>query len=99
MINRRSFIKSTAAAAAGVVGCPYIVPASVFGATAPSNRIVMGFIGVGGRGTGNLKNLIGYGDCQGVAVCDVVDSHKERARNEVNKKYGNKLVSTQNQVL
>ena len=89
-INRRSFMKRATAVAAGVVGSPYIVPSSVFGAAAPSNRIAMGFIGVGGQGTGNMKNLIRYDDCQGVAVCDVVDSHKERARNEVNKKYGNK---------
>jgi len=50
-IGRRQFLKNTASAAA-VMGFPYIVPSSALGldgAVAPSNRIVMGFIGVGGR--------------------------------------------------
>ena len=44
--SRRDFIK--ASVAGGVVaGFPTIVPEAVFGATAPSNRINIGAIGVG----------------------------------------------------
>lgn len=43
--SRRSFLKTAAAAA--VAGFPTIVPASVFGEDAPSNRINIGAIGVG----------------------------------------------------
>ena len=55
--TRRSFIKRTAALGAGAAVFPMIVPASALGlggATAPSNRLVMGCIGVGSQGTGNM---------------------------------------------
>ena len=42
-ITRRGVIKTGAVA----IGFPAIVPSSVFGATAPSNRINIGAIGVG----------------------------------------------------
>ena len=45
-VSRRSFLK-IAAAASAVAGFPAIVPASVFGQMAPSNRINIGAIGVG----------------------------------------------------
>jgi hypothetical protein len=46
MQTRRDFLKLSAAAAA-TIGFPTIVPASVFGQAAPSNRINVGAIGVG----------------------------------------------------
>lgn len=68
-ISRRSFMKHSAAAAA--LAAPYFVPASVFGASAPSNRITVAFIGVGNQGTFNLPKFMVHPDCQVVAVCDV----------------------------
>ena len=65
--NRRSFVKRTAAA----VAAPMIVPASVFGQQAPSNRITMGFIGVGNNGYNWAKQFLEDDRCQIVAVCDV----------------------------
>ena len=53
-LSRRSFIKGAATAATGVIVFPYIVPSSVFGKSSgvlPSNRITLGFIGVGDHGT------------------------------------------------
>ena len=47
-MSRRTMIQSSALAAAA----PMIVPSSVFGANAPSNRITVAAIGVGGQGTG-----------------------------------------------
>jgi hypothetical protein len=44
--TRRTFLKGTVAGALAT-GFPAIVPRSVFGATAPSNRINIGAIGVG----------------------------------------------------
>ena len=44
--NRRTFVK-TALGAAAAAGFPTIVPSSVFGQRAPSNRIQIGAIGVG----------------------------------------------------
>ena len=77
-LNRRQFLK-TAGAAMGAISFPYIVPSSALGkagSIAPSNRIVMGCIGVGGQGTGNMSAFMRNPDVQVVAVCDV-----ERGRN------------------
>ena len=54
-INRRSFLRRTAA-----VALPCIVPSAALGlagTVAPSNRIAMGFIGCGGRGSGGLQTF------------------------------------------
>jgi len=88
--TRRSFIKG--AAAAGLAAAfPAIVPASALGRAgrpAPSDRIVMGCIGVGSQGTGNMHNFLGKAEVQVVAVCDVDRDHSDRARKIVNDKYG-----------
>ena len=47
MNRRRDFIKKSAAFVAGSFLAPTIVPASVFGKTAPSDRITVGCIGLG----------------------------------------------------
>jgi len=83
-------LKTTAATA---VSLPYIVPSSVLdagGKTAPSNRIVIGCIGVGGKGTGDMVGLLNKPQTQIVAVCDVGTRQRNNARDIVNKKYGNK---------
>jgi len=72
-VTRRSVLKG-AAATFGALGFPYIVPSSVLGGEGrvpPSERIVMGFIGVGGMGTGNLRAFMGKPEVQAVAICDV----------------------------
>jgi predicted dehydrogenase len=68
--TRRTFLKLTASAV-GASAIPSIVPASVFGANAPSNRINVGFIGLGNQSTLDLPAFLGHGDVQVVAVCDV----------------------------
>jgi predicted dehydrogenase len=68
-VSRRGFLKTTAAMA--TLAAPYYVPASVFGASSPSNRITVGCIGVGNQGFPNLLRFLKLADCQVVAVCDV----------------------------
>lgn len=80
MMTRREFLKSTAVAAAGAFAVPTIVPSSVFGAEAPSNRIAIGSIGLGGMGTGNMKGFKGKSGSEVVAVCDVDAGNREKAR-------------------
>ncbi|MHC4433261.1 MAG: Gfo/Idh/MocA family oxidoreductase [Planctomycetota bacterium] len=75
-LNRRQFLKGAAGAA---VVLPVIVPSSVFGASAPSNRITIGCIGVGGKGSGNMRSFHGNRGAQVVAVCDVDTAHRQRA--------------------
>jgi len=68
-ISRRGLIKAGAVAAAGF---PSIVPSSVFGATAPSNRIAIGAIGVGRISrVHDMPSTWQYDDAQIVAVCDL----------------------------
>ena len=84
--TRRKFL--TAAAAT-----PLIVPAATLGrggATAPSERLVLAAIGVGGRGSSDLSVALHEADVQFVAVCDVNRERRERALAMVNECYGNK---------
>lgn len=87
-MKRRDFLK----AGVGAVGFPYLIPSSAMGkdgTVAPSNRIVMGAIGVGSMGTGDLKGFLGKKEVQFVAVCDVDKSHSTRAKKLVDDKNGN----------
>lgn len=86
-VSRRSFLKASALAA-GTVAFPTIVPASVFGPSAPSKRINMATIGTGGRGVGDMNGFMGYPDVRMVAVCDVDRNRLERAQKTVNTRYG-----------
>jgi predicted dehydrogenase len=91
-VTRRQFVKRGTAAAAGAVALPYFIPASALGrggAVAPSERIVLGAIGIGGRGTHDLGWMIGEADVQFAAVCDVRKGQRESAKNTVDGKYGN----------
>jgi predicted dehydrogenase len=91
-MNRRQFLKRLSTAAAGTVCFPSIVPATALGrtqATAPSDRIVMAGIGFGMMGIPNMRSFLGKNEVQWVAVCDVDENNLMRARDIVNKKYGN----------
>ncbi|MDP6047415.1 MAG: twin-arginine translocation signal domain-containing protein, partial [Phycisphaerae bacterium] len=85
-IRRREFLKGVSVAAAGIAGLPTIIPSSAFGAggaAPPSERIVMGCIGVGGQGTGNMRAFLGRKDVQVISVCDVDANHRRRAAKHV----------------
>lgn len=84
--TRRNFLKLVGAAAVA----PAFVPARLLGANAPSNKITLGFIGMGGQGThNNLKTFLGLEDAHVLAVCDAYMSRAEAARQMVNEAYGN----------
>ena len=91
-LNRRQFLKR-AAAASGAVAVPFIIPASALGrggAVAPSERIILGGIGIGRRGSHDLRWVIGEADVQFVATCDVWKERREAVKKTVDGKYGNK---------
>lgn len=72
--SRRDFLKAAAVTAAA----PAIVPSSVFGRPAPSDTMLIGCIGVGRQGQGDMQSLIYRGleiGARVVAVCDV-DAHR-----------------------
>jgi predicted dehydrogenase len=87
-MTRRDFLHRTAGVGT-VVAFPTVVPRSVFGAGAPSNRIVMGAIGVGSQGTGDMRGFLSKSEVQMVAVCDVEKAHRDRAKQLVDERYGN----------
>ena len=86
-VSRRTAIQTAAVVA------PTIISSSALSApnrTAPSDRIVMATIGTGGRGTSDMRAFLGFEQVQMVATCDPVTSHRMRAKNFVDEKYGNK---------
>lgn len=90
--TRREFLKRSAGAAAGMAAFPYIIPASALGLgghTAPSERITIGCIGLGGMGSGNMGGFLDQPGAQVAAVCDVDGKHRRSACQKVNDKYGN----------
>ena len=89
-LTRRQFLTATAKVGAVLV-TPGIVPVSALGgngAVAPSERIVLGGIGIGGRGSGDLSVALSQRDVQVVAVCDVRKGNRERAKAMVDQRYG-----------
>jgi len=91
-ISRRRLLREGAGVAAAAVGLPYIVPSLVGPArgAAPSERLTMGAIGLGGQGVHNLKNFLTCDDVQILMICDVDTNHRLRAKELVDSKYGNK---------
>jgi len=86
--NRRDFLKQSATVAAGTLILPQLIPSTALGMggkLAPSDRIVMGCIGVGGQGTNNLRSFLWSKEVQFVAVCDVDTNHTDSAKAIIDK--------------
>jgi len=91
--TRRSFLKQAAAAA---VAAPCVIPGAALGADtrpAPSNRIVMGFVGVGGQGAGDMGGFMSFPEVQVAAVCDVDARSRARAKQAVEQRYAQEKAS------
>jgi hypothetical protein len=89
-MNRRQFLKGAAGAIS--VAAPLLIPASALaraGRLPPSERIVMGSIGVGTMGFGDMSACMSVPETQIVAVCDVKRAMRERAKQAVDARYGN----------
>lgn len=89
-VKRRDFLKSASAVA---VGLPTIITSNALGANGrppASERIVMGGLGMGGRGSGVLGEFLNFPEIQVVAVNDIKKDALLSCQNKVNSKYGNK---------
>lgn len=89
-IARRRFLKTAAGAA---MGAPWIVPSSALGGhgmVAPSERIVLGAIGIGPRGRYVLGCMLNEPDVRFVAICDVQAGRRRAVKDMADAKYGNK---------
>ena len=81
-VTRRRFLRTAAAA---TFAAPMVVAPAALGAdghTAPSERINMGALGMGGRGRGVFQGLVSRPDVQPVAVSDVDKSRLEWGRSQ-----------------
>ena len=90
-ISRRDFLSNSAKTTLGTsiaLSFPSIVPASVFGKNAPSNRINIGAIGTGRISRGHdLPGVWRHDFAQVVAVCDVDTNRAEEGKILVNGYY------------
>jgi predicted dehydrogenase len=94
--GRRRFLK-TALAAGATVMAPTVIPASALGrdgAVAPSERIVLGGIGIGRRGTYDLGCFLEQPDVQFAAVCDVKAERRTAIKKMADQHHGNEQCST-----
>ncbi len=94
--TRRAFLKTSAATGIGL-SLPYYVPSRALGAdgtVAPSERTVMGCIGVGSMGGGHLRAFLGHDDVRVVAACDLREAFRQRAKQRIDEKYGNQDART-----
>ena len=90
-LNRRSFIKKTSATAFAAAAIPTIVPASVFGKNAPSNRIQIGQIGCGRIARAHdMPGTMQHQMAQMIAVCDVDQNRTKDGKKLVDQYYQEK---------
>ena len=82
-MTRRQFLTTSAAVACG----PMILSSPARGFAAASERIRLGFIGIGIQSRGHLKRFVGTNDTQVVAVCDVVTERRENSKQIVEEGY------------
>jgi predicted dehydrogenase len=89
-LSRRRFLKTAAGA---VAAAPYFVPASALGkggAVPPSDRIVVGGIGIQHRGMHDLRWIMRSPEVQFVAICDLQKKQRLAVKDVVDTHYGTK---------
>ena len=92
-LNRRGFLKTAGA----MLVAPYVIPSAVLGKegdVVPSERIALGGIGIGGRGSYDLGCFLQEPDVRFLAVCDVKGARREAVKKMADAKYGNQDCAT-----
>lgn len=87
-LTRRAFLTRTSLALAA----PTILPASVLGRdghVAPSEKIILGGIGLGSRGSTVLRSMLSENDVRFVAICDPNRARREAIKQSIDSRYGN----------
>lgn len=91
-ISRRSFIKRIFVSSVGVIAIPQIIPSTVLGrggVVSPNEKIVMGGLGIGGRGASVLQIFLHEPDVQFIAVADAKAERRSAVKKMVDTHYGN----------
>ena len=89
--SRRRFLQTAAASAAAAFAAPTFIPASALGkdgAVPPSERVVVGGIGIGNRGTYDLGCFLEQKDVQFAAVCDVKETRRIAVKKRADTHHG-----------
>jgi predicted dehydrogenase len=93
-MKRRHFLKNTVATTAGAMIIPTIVPSSVFGANAPSNKINVGQIGCGRIAIGHdMPGTMQHDVARMVAVSDLDSNRMAKGKKFVEDFYSKKTGS------
>jgi len=90
--TRRAFLRTAAKAGAALLA-PAVIRSSALGkdgAVKPSERIIVGGIGLRGRGMGDLRWMLPNPDVQFVAICDAQKRSRDAVKQVVDQRYGNK---------
>lgn len=88
--ERRRFLK-TALGAGAALALPTVIPGAVLGkdgAVPPSEQIVMGGLGIGGRGSYVIGCFMDQPDVRYIACADPRADRRERTKNQIEGKYG-----------
>ena len=95
-VTRRRFLK-TAAATSTVFAVPNVIPASALGlngTVAPSERILLGGIGIRNRGTKDLNEMLQQPDVRFVAIADVRADRRKAVKELADRKNGDNKCDT-----
>ncbi|MEJ2594962.1 MAG: Gfo/Idh/MocA family oxidoreductase [bacterium] len=79
-LKRREFIRTTAVAGTGFA----LLPGLSFGMPRAKSKLKLGFIGVGLRGTGHLRNALRRNDVEITAICDIDPGRIELCKDDIN---------------
>ena len=88
-MERRSFLKLLAAGSASAVFPSIVRPETLGlnGKVAPSNRLALGYIGVGSQGGGHFRTELYNPQIQTNGICDVDAGRVQKALDELQKAY------------
>jgi len=90
--TRRSFLGQIGTLASAAVAIPTYIPSRALGLAgtiAPSERIVLGAIGIGGRGSHVLEAFVHEPGVQFAAICDVKAARRQSVKKMADTLYGN----------
>ena len=85
--NRRDFITKTTFAATGLSLGLHSITTNGTSSPGPNDKIRVGFIGVGNRGTQLLRLFMGQPDCEVAALCDIYEPYLQRDHSKVDRRY------------
>ena len=92
-MNRRNFLQKSAASVAGLGLTPLMGSSysSIYGQTAPGNKVNVALMGCRSMGFDDLNTFLDYPEVECVALCDVDDEWLNKRAADVEKKSGKKV--------